>query len=131
MKKQKKRDELINERYTDIEKLVEDKVVNNGNKYLKQLFCDLLEDKGTECLSYGLHMDGLEIMMNKILFGNKSSSQLLNSVFVENYGFNEVLSDLLFISNWKKHELNESNKNMMSKLLSNHEDVWNEQNDWY
>jgi hypothetical protein len=121
--KTKKRDELINERYTDIEKLVEDKVVNNGNKYLKQLFCDLLEDKGSECLSYGLHMDGLEIMMNKILFGNKSSSQLLNSVFVENYGFNEVLSDLLFILNWKKHELNEFNKNRMSKLLSNHEDV--------
>ena len=121
--KTKKRDEIMNERVTEIEKLIVDKVVNNGNKYLKQLFCDLLEDKGSECLSYGLHMDGLEIMMNKILFGNKSSSQLLNSVFVENYGFNEVLSDLLFILDWKKHELNESNKNKMSKLLSNHEEM--------
>ncbi len=121
--KTKKRDEIMNERVTEIEKLIVDKVVNNGNKYLKQLFCDLLKDKGSECLSYGLHVDGLEIMMNKILFGNKSSSQLLNSVFVENYGFNEVLSDLLFILDWKKHELNESNKNRMSKLLSNHEEM--------
>ena len=95
--------------------MIEDKI-KNGNENLKGFLNDLMDKKGDELVERSVYMDGLEVMCNKVLFGNMSSSQLLNRVFVENYGFNEVLSDLLWILDWKKYELNQCNKERMMKL---------------
>ena len=95
--------------------MIKDKI-KNGNENLKGFLNDLMDKKGDELVERSVYMDGLEVMCNKVLFGNMSSSQLLNRVFVENYGFNEVLSDLLWILDWKKYELNQFNKERMMKL---------------
>ena len=95
--------------------MIKDKI-ENGNEILKEFLNHLLNKKGDELVERSVYMDGLEVMCNKVLFGNMSSSQLLNRVFVENYGFNEVLSDLLWILDWKKYELNQFNKERMMKL---------------
>tara|TARA_Y100000592_G_C5408494_1_gene286888 strand:+ start:270 stop:698 length:429 start_codon:yes stop_codon:yes gene_type:complete len=60
---------------------------------IQKILSDKINEVGEQPLNYGLNVDGLPIMLLKLIFGNKSSSQILK-MYVDRYGYDECQSDL-------------------------------------
>tara|TARA_Y100001963_G_scaffold127505_1_gene180929 strand:+ start:28 stop:306 length:279 start_codon:yes stop_codon:yes gene_type:complete len=92
MSKKNTMDYKITEEYQDIYETIVSRVI---------------EKVGDDGYTKHLQIDGLPIMIWKLLFGNKSSSRILQMV-VDRYGFDEVESDLRWLKKLdeKKRKMN-------------------------
>jgi len=71
---------------------------------IQKILSDKRNEVGGELVTYGLNIDGLPIMLLKMIFGNKSSSQILE-MYIDRYGYDECQSDLEWLKETKEMEV--------------------------
>jgi len=60
---------------------------------VQKILSDKMNEVGSQKINQTLDKDGLPIMLLKLIFGNKSSSQILK-IYTDRYGYGECENDL-------------------------------------